>query len=186
MSVRIQPSVHNSPATEDDKSRHFRTDHLNVDLGRRTARSGAVTIVSQGIKFVTSMAATVILARLLTPQAYGLIGMVAVVTGFISMFKDLGLSAATIQKEKISGDQISTLFWVNVGLSIAVMLLTAAIAPGVAWIYGEPRLTLITIGFAAGFLFSGLTVQHEALLRRQMHFTALATMEITSIVVGLV
>lgn len=170
----------------DDENRHFRTDHLKDDLGGRTARGGVVTIASQGLKFFTSMAATVVLARLLTPQDYGLIGMVAVVTGFVSMFKEMGLSVATIQKEEIFANQISTLFWVNVVLSIVVMLLTAAIAPGVAWLYGEPRLTMITVGFAVGFLFGGLTVQHEALLRRQMRFRALAATEIISLFVGLV
>ncbi len=170
----------------DDQDRHFSTDHLKDDLGSRTARGGAVTIASQGVKFFTGMTATVILARLLTPQDYGLIGMVAVVTGFVSMFKDMGLSMATIQKEEINAEQISTLFWINVALSVAVMILTAAIAPAVAWFYGEPRLTLITIGFAAGFLFGGLTVQHEALLRRQMRFAAVAVLEIVSLLVGLV
>src|SRR5436190_19678847 len=136
-----------------DDSRHFRTDHLKADLGHRTARGGVATLTSQGFKFFISMAATVVLARLLTPQDYGLVGMVAVVTGFVSIFKDMGLAIATIQKEEINSDQISMLFWVNVGLSIAVMMLTTAIAPGVAWIYGEPRLTLITMGFAAGFMF---------------------------------
>src|SRR6266516_4123177 len=169
-----------------DENRHFGTDHLKDKLGTRTDRGGAVTIASQGVKFFIGIGTTVILARLLTPQAYGLIGMVAVMTGFISIFEDLGLSAATIQKEKITADQISTLFWVNVGLSFAVMLLTIAIAPGVAWFYGEPRLTLITMGFAGGLLFGGLTVQHEALLRRQMRFGALAAIEIISIVAGLI
>ena len=172
-------------AIEHDE-RHFRTDRLKDDLGRRAARSGAVTILSQGVKFITMMAATVILARLLTPQDYGLIGMVAVIIGFVSMFKDMGLSTATIQKEEITGEQVSTLFWVNVALSVAVMLLTAALAPVVAWFYNEPRLVWITIGYAAGFLSGGLTVQHEALLRRQMRFTALAAIEITSLALGLI
>ncbi|HKQ99578.1 MAG TPA: lipopolysaccharide biosynthesis protein [Pyrinomonadaceae bacterium] len=183
----MSPSLtSNQPqSSSDEENRHFRTDHLKDDLGSRTARGGVVTVTSQGIKFFIGMAATVVLARLLTPQDYGLIGMVAVVTGFVSMFKDMGLSVATIQKEEITAEQISTLFWVNVALSVCIMLLTAAISPAVAWFYGEPRLTLITIGFAAGFLFSGLTVQHEALLRRQMRFTALAITEITSFLVGL-
>lgn len=184
--MSVTPNLEKPLPAELDENRHFGTDHLKADLARRTARSGAVTIASQGIKFLAGMAATIALARLLTPRDYGLIGMVAVVTGFISMFKDLGLSAATIQKEEITADQISTLFWVNVGVSLVVMLLTVAIAPGVAWFYGESRLTLITIGFAAGFLFGGLTVQHEALLRRQMRFGALAATEIISIAVGLI
>src|SRR5262249_43220524 len=105
---------------------------------------------------------------------------------FVSMFKDMGLAVATIQREEINAEQISTLFWINVMLSLAVMLLTAALAPGVAWFYGEPRLTLIMIGFAGAFLFGGLAVQHEALLRRQMRFTAVAVLEISSLTAGLV
>jgi PST family polysaccharide transporter len=143
-------------------------------------------MASQGIKFFTGMAATVVLARLLTPQDYGLIGMVAVVMGFISIFKDMGLSAATIQKQEINREQISTLFWINVAVSILLMVLTAVLARAVAWFYGDTRLALITLCLSTGFLFGGLTVQHEALLRRQMRFTALAAIEILSVMVGLV
>lgn len=168
-----------------DPDRHFRTDHLKDDLKARAARGGVLAVGSQGVKFCFSMAATIVLARLLTPADYGLIGMVAVVTGFVSLFKDMGLSQATVQREEITSAQVSTLFWVNVAVSAGVMLLTMAVAPGVAWFYGEPRLALITIGYAAGFLAGGLTVQHEALLRRQMRFGALAGLELISLVVGL-
>jgi len=184
--MSVTPNLKRRPAIEGDENRHLRTDHLKVDLGRRTARGGALTIASQVLKFFTFIVAAVVLARLLTPNDYGLIGMVAVVTGFVSIFKDMGLSIATIQRDEISNDQISTLFWVNFGLSFGVMLLTAAIAPVVAWFYGEPRLTLITIALAGGFLFGGLTVQHEALLKRQMRFSALVATEITSVIVGLI
>lgn len=173
-----------TPLPPADPDAHLRTDDLMDDLGRRTARGGAVTIFSQGTKFFLSMLGTVVLARLLYPEDYGLVGMVAVVTGFISIFKDLGLSAATIQKAEVSSQQISTLFWVNVFLSVGIMLFTAAVAPGVAWFYGEPKLTAITIAYAGGFLFGGLAVQHEALLRRRMRFVALAVAEIVSLVVS--
>lgn len=165
---------------------YFRTDHLQADLGGRTVRGGAVTVVSQAIKFLISMVATVVLARLLTPQDYGLVGMVAVVIGFVSMFKDLGLSTATIQRAEINNAQISTLFWINLALSLAVMLVTAAIAPVIARFYHEPRLVSITLAYGCGFLLAGLTVQHEALLRRQMRFTALAGAEVFSILAGVV
>jgi O-antigen/teichoic acid export membrane protein len=165
---------------------YFRTDHLRTNLGGRTARGGAVAILSQGLKFVITIAATSIMARLLTPQDYGLVGMVAFVTGFVSMYKDLGLSAATIQRSEISSEQISTLFWVNVLLSLGITLFTAAIAPLVAWFYGEPRLTGITIVTAGGFIISGLAVQHEALLRRQMRYFVLALTSLTSMAMGYV
>jgi O-antigen/teichoic acid export membrane protein len=165
---------------------YFQTEHLKVDLGGRTVRGGAVTIVTQGLKFALGMVGTVILARLLTPHDYGLIGMVAVIIGFVSIFKDLGLSAATIQRTEINTLQISTLFWINVALSVAVMLVAFALAPLVALFYHEPRLQLITAVYGLGFLFGGATVQHEALLRRQMRFSALALAEILALCASLV
>jgi len=164
---------------------YFRSDLLKADLGRRTARSGVVTLFTQSIKFLLSISGTIILSRLLTPEDYGLVGMVAVVTGFVLMFKDLGLSSATVQREEINAGQISTLFWVNVWLSVGVMLVTASLSPLVSWFYGEPRLTRITIGLSIGFLFGGLTVQHEALLRRTMRFMVLAIAEVSSLILGI-
>lgn len=179
----LSESLKNGPSTTEPEQ-HFRTEHLKKDLKGRSVRGGAVTLIAQVCKFVLQMGSTVILARLLTPQDYGLIGMVVAVTGFVSLFKDMGLSMATIQKAEINHRQISTLFWVNVGISFATMLLTAAIAPAIAWFYGEPKLTLITIVSAIGFIFGGLTVQHQALLNRQMRFTDLAIIDITSMLVG--
>jgi PST family polysaccharide transporter len=171
--------------TEERADRYFRVDHLRANLGRRTARGGAIMVGSQSLKFVISMASTVVLARLLTPQDYGLIGMVVVVTGFISLFKSMGLSAATIQQQEINDQQVSTLFWINFALGVATMLLAALVAPLIALFYHVPQLTWITMTLAAGFLFSGLTVQHEALLKRQMRFFALAAIEISALVLSL-
>src|SRR5215475_5552487 len=144
--------------TTSTTDKHFQTDHLKVNLGGRAARGGAVAITSQGLKFIVTLAATSVMARLLTPQDYGLIGMVAVVTGFVSMYKDLGLAAATIQKAEITSEQVSNLFWVNVCLSVGVAVVTIALAPVVAWFYGEPRLMWITIVTSLGFLIGGLAV----------------------------
>lgn len=164
--------------------RFFRTDHLKADLAGRTARSGALMIAAQGTKFVINMASAIVLARLLTPQDYGLIAMVAVFTNFTYLFRNLGLAAATTQRAEINHQQISTLFWINVALSVLTMLLTAACAPLIAAFYGEPRLLWITLGIVVGFIFSGVVVQHEALLKRQMRFAALGTIDVVSMLTG--
>jgi O-antigen/teichoic acid export membrane protein len=163
----------------------FRTDHLKADLAGRTARSGVFMIAAQGSKFVINMGSAVVLARLLTPQDYGLIAMVAVFTNFTHLFRNLGLSAATMQKAEINHEQISTLFWVNIALSLLTMIMTAACAPLIAAFYGEPRLVWVTLGIIVGFIFGGLTVQHEALLKRQMRFAAVGTIDVVSMIVGL-
>ncbi len=169
-------SVHNS---------YFRTDHLMSDLKRRSIRGGAVTAGSQALRFIISAGSTAVLARLLTPADFGLIAMVAAFTGFVTLFRDLGLSTATVQRAEITHDQVSALFWINVATSLFLMLVTAALAPAIAWFYNEPRLTGIMLAIAGTFPFGGLAAQHDALMRRQMRFGALAMVEIVSLIVSI-
>ena len=164
--------------------RFLRTDDVREDLTGRTLRGGLVTIVSQALRFLISLAATVVLARLLTPRDYGLIGMIGAVISFFSIFKDLGLDSAIIQREHITGDQISTLFWINAGMGLVLALVAVGIAPAVAWFYDEPSLTWVAAVSALPFLIGGTIVQHEALLRRQMRFARLAAVEIISLLVA--
>lgn len=174
------------PTTGDKPSDPFQTGHLASDLKQRSVRGGAVTLTAQAVKFVTRLGTTAVLARLLLPEDFGLVAMVTAITGFVAMFKDAGLSLATVQREEITHEQVSTLFWVNVALSAVLMAITAALAPAIAWFYGEPRLALITVAIAATFIIGGFTAQHHALLRRQMRFRTLAMIEIASMVIGAV
>jgi O-antigen/teichoic acid export membrane protein len=163
---------------------HLRTDDVRAEVGVRAARGGAVTMASQGIRFGLMLVSTAILGRLLTPGDYGLVGLVAIVMGFVALFKDLGLAAATIQREELTQREVSTLFWLNLGFSLGVAVLTAAAAPLVAWFFKEPRLTAVTMTYAVGFVFGGLAVQHEALLRRRMRFAALAGANLAALLVN--
>jgi O-antigen/teichoic acid export membrane protein len=125
-----------------------------------------------------------ILARMLTPDDFGLIAMGTVVIGFTSVFKDMGLSMATVQRPDVRHSQISTLFWLNVAISVAIAIVTAVAAPALAWFYKDPRVTAVTVALASTIVIGGLTIQHQALLRRQMRFGALAFVEVSSLVVG--
>jgi O-antigen/teichoic acid export membrane protein len=164
----------------------FRTDHLKTDIGINTARGSLITFTWHGLKFIVGIAATAIMARLLKPEDYGLIGMVAVITLYISMFKDMGLSLATVQKAEISYEQVSTLFWINLALSLTITVITIAISPGIAWLYHQPKLTAISMVTTIGFVLGGLSVQHEALLKRQMRFSALGLIGFLATVMGYV
>jgi PST family polysaccharide transporter len=168
-----------------DSDRFFDTDHLKTDLKVRTVRGGAVTLVAQFTKQFLSIFSTIILARLLTPEDFGLIAMVTAVTGFMVLFKDMGLAMATVQRAEIDNEKISTLFWINVTFSLITFTLMSASAPIIAWYYSEPRLVWITIGLSGGFIFSGLTIQHQALLKRQMRFVSLSSIDIGSLILGI-
>jgi O-antigen/teichoic acid export membrane protein len=172
--------------TLDDQNRHFRTDHLQADLGGRSARGGVLTMSAQVFKFVFSTAATILLARLLTPEDYGLIAMVAILISFLGMFQYMGLSTATIKWTELDHRLVTELFWINVALSTGITVLTIGSAPVLARFYHEPRLFNITIGFALTILLTGLGIQHEALLSRQMRFATLVLVDVASLIVGLV
>jgi O-antigen/teichoic acid export membrane protein len=165
---------------------HFSTAHLIPRLAQRSARGGVVTVSAQALKFILHMGSTMVLARLLTPTDFGLLAMVAFFTGIIGLFADLGLSAATVQRGEIRHSQVSTLFWLNVAFSLVLMLLAAAAAPLIAWFYGESVLLLVTIAISTTYIWGGLSAQHLALLRRQMRFGALATVEVGGFLVGAV
>lgn len=163
----------------------FSTDHLLDNLKGRAVKGGAITLIGQGLKFVLQMTSTAILARLLTPADFGLIAMVAAITGFILIFKDLGLSMATVQQSKITKEQISTLFWVNIGFSLIVLIIMGLLSPVIAWFYGESKLIWVTIILSTGIMMGGFSVQHQALLRRQMRYVSLAIIDVVSLLLGL-
>lgn len=162
----------------------FKTDHLQNDLKGRSVRGGAITLVSQGGRFFLQVLSTTVLARLLSPEDYGLVGMTTVVTGFIQIFKDIGLSEATIQSSEINHKQVSTLFWVNVVVGIGLACLTILISPAVARFYGEPKLAKIMLVLSLSFVFRGLGAQHEALLKRQMRFFTLAMITLLAMTIS--
>jgi PST family polysaccharide transporter len=158
----------------------FSTEHLHADLKGRSVRGGVLTVASQSAQFFLTTTSTVVLARLLTPADFGLVAMVTAITGLGQAFADLGLSEATIQREDISHEQVSALFWINVAIGFALMLIVAGLAPVLAWFYREPRLKNITLLLSLTFLIGGLRVQHDALLKRQMRFLSLAIRDVAS------
>ncbi|MGV2829971.1 lipopolysaccharide biosynthesis protein [Myxosarcina sp. GI1(2024)] len=162
----------------------FAIEHLKADLKRQSIRGGAVTLITQASKFAIQMASTVFIARLLTPEDYGLIAMASVVIKFVQMFNNFGLSTAIVQKSQINHQQVSTLFWINTAISTVIGLLIAALSTTIAGFYQEPRLVNIMLILSLVFIMGGLTIQHQALLRRQMRFTRIAQIELFSMIFG--
>lgn len=168
-----------------DNRQFFETKHLNTDLKQRSLRSGAVTLTSQGLMFVLQLGSTMILARILTPQDYGMLAMVVSVTGLAGVLSNLGLSTATVQRAEINHEQVSALFWINAGVGAGVTLIVATLSPLVAWFYQTPALLWMMLALSSSFLINGLAVQHSALLNRQMRFYSLAKIQVLSALGGI-
>jgi PST family polysaccharide transporter len=142
--------------------------------------------LAQGGSFVLTTISTVVLARLLTPQDFGLVAMIAPVLTFMGFFRDLGLSTATVQQAEINHAQVSTLFWVNVVLSAGLMLVSVALAPLAGIFYRRPEVVWLMVAYGLNCFLTGLSIQHTALLRRRLAFGMLASVNLASCAIGIV
>jgi O-antigen/teichoic acid export membrane protein len=151
------------------------------DLKHKTIRGGFAKICGQGANFCIRLGCLMILARLLDPRDFGIVGMVTALTGVLRLFKDFGLSTAVVQRPVVTNDQQSTLFWVNILVGGLLALASVAGAPFIAGFYHEPRLFWVTVVLGAAFLFNAAGVQHMAVLQREMQFTIITTIGTASL-----
>jgi PST family polysaccharide transporter len=178
--------MRSAPLSVHDAEAELKTDHLLEDIGKRSLRGGALSFGAQGAKVVLQIATVVVLTRLLPPSAFGLIAMVAALGAVLDTIKELGLSAATIRKPDLTHAQVTSLFWINAAVGLGGALFLVLTAPLIADFYHQPQLVWVTRTLALAFLANGLSVQHWSLLRRQMRFGAVVTVDIGGEVTGFV
>lgn len=154
-------------------------------LGSIAARGAVLTMGGQGVKIMLQFCGIVILARLLSPDDYGLLAMVVVLTGLGEVLRDFGLSSAAVQATSLCRQQRSNLFWINSAIGLGLATLVFAIAPAIASFYAEPRLVAISQVLAITFILNGIATQYRAQLNRSMRFGSLALADIIGMAGGL-
>jgi PST family polysaccharide transporter len=165
-------------------SKYYATAHLRSGMKGRSVTSGIFTLCSQAGLLVLGIVRGAVLARLLTPEDYGLQGMLLAVISFALMYKDLGLATATIQEKEITHQQVSNLFWINTGMGLLSALVVVGLGPVLALFYREPRLMGMAFLLAPSYLLGGMTAQPQALLQRQMRFGTLAMINLGAAVLS--
>jgi O-antigen/teichoic acid export membrane protein len=173
--------------TEAEKFSKFAdTGAVRENLKQKSVRGVLFMVSGGGADFSIRLVSTFLLARLLSPADFGLIAMVISVTGIAEQFSELGLSTATIQCRELSHRQVSNLFWINVGAGCLFCLGICAMAPGIARFYHAPDLIPMTLAISTTFIWGGLTVQHQALLSRQLKQGHMAVVRLSASVLSLV
>ncbi|MCM2305681.1 MAG: lipopolysaccharide biosynthesis protein, partial [Elusimicrobia bacterium] len=166
--------------------RLFGDRRIVSNLRSLVVRGGIAKVVSRVVQLGLRIAGVVVMARLVSPDDYGVFLMTTSFTLLLTMFNDMGLAKATVQRQEINHAQVSTLFWVNAAAGGLFFLFTLAAAPVLGWFYAEPRLVPVTMAMGTTFILSGLVVQHGALLQRQMRFMTLETIAFVAQVAGAV
>lgn len=149
-------------------------------IGERTARGTGLSLVAQVLRIGLTIASTAVLGRLLTPADFGVVGMALAFINLVESFRDAGLGLATIHQPRLSHAQISTLFWINLVLSMALSSLMIAASPLVVHFYADDRVGPVIVALSLLFIPAGASVQHRATLGRQLKFGWIAALEIAT------
>lgn len=177
------PGLPSNPAPKESES-SLLNPKGKEKLGQRTQKNIGFSLAAQVALLLIRLASTAVLARFLTPTEYGLVGMVTIVTGFLDMFRDAGLTVATIQRRDLSSADLNSLFWINCGLGAVVATAIALLGPLLSWFYDQPKLVEITGALAIVSAVGSVGLQHKALLRRTLAFGKIAIVDISSGLVG--
>lgn len=147
-------------------------------------RGVAWKIASQLVFQITRFAVLVILARLLTLRDFGLAGMVLAFSGLASIFTDLGLGAALVQRRQLTEEDRSTAFWTSLAAGVVFSLVGVALSGAIADFYGEPSVQPLFAVFSLTFLLTALRTTQNALLMREMDFRSLELRTMAGYVAG--
>lgn len=142
--------------------------------------SGGAHVLKQVLRFGIG----IVLVRLLSPEPFGVIGMAAVVTGFMSLVSNLGFGPALVQREDLREGHVTGVFWASLGLGVLLAVLAVASAPIVSGFFGEPAVEPVLASLSAVFVLGAVTAAPKSLLQRQMDFESLAKLEIPALVIG--
>lgn len=145
-----------------------------------------LSLLGQAARFLLGLASTVVLARMLDPTDYGLTAMAASVTAVMMAFRESGLGMATIQSPTITHDEVSGLFWANIGLGLGVAVLCVPIGWVSADLMGQAEVFPIIVAQGAVGIVSSLCTQHNAILQRRLEMNLLVKRDIWGQAVGLV
>ena len=155
-----------------------------MNLTRLAVAGARWTTVSAIVGVIAHLLQLTVLAHLLTPRDFGLVGIVMLVIGFAQAFTDLGISAALIHRQDATPDQLSSLYWLNVLAGIVVLAVVLALAPLVGDAFGDAALVPVLRAVSLVFVVVPLGKQFEMLLQRDLRFATLARQEVTAAVVS--
>ena len=128
--------------------------------------SAADSFLGQGVSFLVGL----VLARLLSPSEYGLVGIITIFTTILSGFVDCGFSNSLIRKKDASNDDYNTMFIVNLALSMVMYALLFVSAPWIAKFFEREELTLLTRVTGLILIIQALSIVQNTILTKRIDF----------------
>lgn len=124
------------------------------------------------------------LARLLSPQIFGLVAIAGIYIAFMQIFVQQGFSTAIVQRHELEREHADSAFWIATAAGSLLCLLSILLAGGIARLFHEPKVSPVIGWLSISFLFFALGATPEALLTRNMEFRALAVRSLAANAAG--
>jgi O-antigen/teichoic acid export membrane protein len=150
-------------------------------LGVQAARGTAAALFSQLIVAAIYAATSLILARLLSPEDFGLFAIAFAVVGVLEIAQRGGLTLPLVQARTLTDQQLAALFWFCAAVGAAQVIVAWLAAPLVSWVYADARIAAPIAVLALGFVATSVSTTEEAMIRRTMRFSRLAVFEVSSV-----
>lgn len=160
------------------------SDNSHKNLKSSAIRGGAWGSASRIVRLLFQFASIAILARLLSPDDFGLVGTVAGAVAIVSMFRELGLSMAIVQAPDVKDEHLNCILKFTVYLGFVLLLVAGLLGLAVGWFFSRIELTYIAPFFGIVALLSSMEVVPLGLLRRNLEFSKIAIREISSTAIG--
>lgn len=122
----------------------------------------------------------IILARLLYPQLFGLLGMATIFSGLILVIQEAGFSSYIIYKKDLHKEYVTTSFWINIFVSVLLSSVLYILSGMISDFFNENGLKSIIILLCIGMIFSSLGITSRAVLTRKKEFDKLAIIDLIS------
>ncbi|SDS25033.1 lipopolysaccharide biosynthesis protein [Christiangramia echinicola] len=152
---------------------------------RKQATSGFVwTFAQQFGNQASSFLVSLVLARLLLPEEFGLIGMIAIFVSVGNVLLNSGLTQSLIRSKKLNDDDYSTVFYFNLLASIVIYLIIYISGPYIANFYDQPILKDIVRLYCVTFIISAFSAVQSARLTKSMNFKTQTIIAVPATVVG--
>jgi O-antigen/teichoic acid export membrane protein len=155
-----------------------------VTLKHRTFSAVRWTTTAAVARTLLQLAQVAVLARMLAPEDYGLMAMVNVVLGFAGIFADMGVNSAYVQRQDVTQEHRSSLFWLNVGISGTLTLLVLVFSPLIARFFGDIRLSPLLMLAAGTFVISALGQQVRMTAEKALDFRPVVLLEVAAALLG--
>jgi len=151
-----------------------------MSLGQKTLSGFIWTFISTIGKKSSALIVGIVLARLLTPEAFGLVAMLYIFFEISQSFVNSGFSQALIREKELSEEDKSTTFFVNVIFSILFYTVLWIVAPYIAEFYEQPILTDLTRFMGLNILIQAPTIVQSATFTQQLRFKELSFINIAA------